>query len=163
MTTQGLNYIIGDNISIQNLGVHIYGWSYLIGTPDDDTFLINDTFGLQEASIANTFTIDGGGGEDNFDVISGEILLENDNVTVIDGGSVSINFPIETTPETILGNTEIITIVDNSDITFTANEPESDVLEESEKTGGGSFNYLTLFYLAFFSFLQQQRNRKIKS
>lgn len=214
--TQGLNYIIGDNISIENLGVHIYGWNYIIGTPGDDTFLINDTFGLQEVSIASTFTIDGGGGEDiitfeamggidsdetiginyggvtldtgiihinngdvtfsegnlsfndsspedSFDVISGDIILENDNVTVIDGGSVSINFPIETTPETIDGNTETITIVDNSVIDFTVNEPESDVLEEDEKTGGGSFNYLTLFYLAFFSFLKQQRNRKIKS
>lgn len=215
VTTQGLSYIIIDNtISIENLGVRIQGWNYIIGTPDDDTFLITNTFGLQEVSIANTFTIDGGGGEDiisfeamgdidsdetisnnygdvtldmgvihintgdvtlnggnlsfndsspedSFDVISGDILLENDNVTVIDGGSVSVNFPIQTTPETILGDTEAITIIDSSDITFTANEPASDVLEEDEKTGGGSFHYLTLCCLALFSFLQQLSSRKI--
>lgn len=216
VTPYGLDYVItGETLSIENLGVDLKGWNYIIGTLDDDIF----TF--QEMPTTDTFIIDGGGGEDiisfeamgdidsdetlgnnygdvtldtgiihinngdvtfsggnlsfndnspedSFDVISGEvisgeILLENDNVTVIDGGSVSINFPIETTPETLLGNTETITIVDNSDIVFTANEPESDVREEDEKTGGGSFNYLTLCCLALFSLIQRQRNNKIKN
>lgn len=100
---------------------------------------------------------------DNSSEGSVEITPENDGVTVIDGDSVSINFPSETTSEEIhIGTETDAIIVDSSEIEFTANEPESNALEEGKNTGGGSFNYLTLFYLALFGFLQKQRNSKIK-
>ena len=221
VTSYGLEYIItGENLSIENLGVNIKGWNYIIGTLDDDIFTV------QEIPTTDTFIIDGGGGEDiilfndisdidnnepaendnnavivgtplSNNIINGSVTLdtgvinindgdltftggnlslndnssegsveitpENDGVTVIDGDSVSINFPSETTSEEIhIGTETDAIIVDSSEIEFTANEPESNVLEEGKNTGGGSFNYLTLFYLALFGFLQKQRNSKIK-
>ena len=221
ITSHGLDYVItGENLSIENIGVNIHGWNSIIGTPDDDTFLV------QEAPSTGLFSIDGGGGEDiilfeemsdidnnepaendsntvivgtplSNNIINGSVTLdtgvihindgdltftegnlslndnssegsveitpENDGVTVVDGDSVSINFPTETTAEEIpIGTETEIIIVDSSELEFTANEPESDVLEEDDNTGGGSFSYLTLFCLAIFGFLQKQRNNKIE-
>ena len=238
VTSYGLDYVItGETLSIENLGVDIKGWNYIIGTLGDDIF----TF--QEMPTTDTFIIDGGGGEDiisfvaiddidneeptdnndnnntitidtplsntiisngettldtgviNLDdwivTVIGDITLvednelsnedssdhttgvvvgitpENDNIVVDDDTTIPGDFTIN--DPTIGDDLVIIDTETTNDILpidteseFTIDVPESDSFEEDKSAGGGSFSYLTLFYLAFFSFLQRQRNNKIK-